>query len=143
MAERAVSGKDTVVMISTNLVTPDYDLIVCLTSNDLQRSTNVIDASSKCGPSKQPGAKDINVTFEGINMIDPDSGRLSGADLHALWAADTPFLWKIGKATPVTDDPVYSGSGFISELGETWAMDSATFSGAIGITGDIDLDITP
>ena len=142
MAERKVSGVDILLFIDPAGGTT-YSTVVCLTSQSVDLTTNQIDAKTKCGPDKLPGTQDQNVTFEGVTMIDPDALKISTASLFTLWKDQTTIGWKIGPATPVTDDIVYSGTGFIAALGMTWGMDeSATFTGELGVIGDITQTIT-
>lgn len=142
MAERKVSGDDMLLFIDP-AGGVDYSLVICLTSQSITRATSEIDARSKCGPDKQPGTQEIGVSFEGQVMFDPGTDRISEGDLHDLWAAKTTIGWKYGKATPVSDDVSYSGTGFISQLDSTAAQDeTATFSGAIGIFGSITKTVT-
>lgn len=137
MAERKISGSDILLFIDPAGGT-SYDLVVCLTSQSLSRTTNEIDAKSKCGPDKSPGTQEINIDFEGQVILSPATDRMGIYDLHTLWAAKTIFTWKYGKATPATGDIVYTGSAFLSKLDESAGQDDvATFSGSLGIQGSI------
>ena len=137
MAEHKVNGTDVLLFIGTDGIT--YPTVVCLTSQSVTRVTNEIDAKSKCGPDKLPGAKDNGVTFEGQLMADPSVGRISVDDLDDYWRNTTTIYWKVGKAVPIIGDITYSGTGFISQLDETFAQDAvSTFSGAIGIYGTLE-----
>lgn len=142
MAERKVTGDDILLFIDPAGGT-DYSLVICLTSQSITRSTNEIDARSKCGPDKQPGSKEIGISFEGQQMWDPGTDRISESDLHDLWNNQTTIGWKYGKETPVSDDVTYSGTGFISQLDNTANQDEvATFSGSIGVYGSITKTVT-
>lgn len=136
MAEHKINGTDVLLFLSTDGVT--YKTVVCLTSETVSRTTNAIDAKSKCGPDKLPGTQDNEVTFEGQVMADPSSGTISTDDIDDYWRNKTTVYFRVGKATPVTGDVTYSGTCFISKLDEVFAMDAvATFSGALGIYGTI------
>lgn len=136
MAEHKVSGNDVLLFIGLDGIT--YNTVVCLTSNSVTRTTNIIDAKSKCGPDKLPGAKDNGISFEGQLMADPSAGRISIDDLDDYWRNTTTIYWRVGKATPIIGDITYSGTGFIAKLDETAALDTpVTFSGEIGVYGII------
>lgn len=136
MAEHKVSGNDVLLFIGTDGIT--YNTVVCLTSNSVTRTTNIIDAKSKCGPDKLPGTQDNGVSFEGQLMADPSGGRTSVDELDDYWRNITTIYWKVGKAVPIVGDITYSGTGFISKLDETAAQDTpVTFSGEIGVYGTI------
>ena len=138
MAEHKISGNDVLLFISDDGVT--YDTVVCLTSNGITRATNSIDAKTKCGPDTLPGTQDIALQFEGQVMLDA-----TGASLEALydyWANKDTVYWKMGPATPATGDITWSGTGFISQLDDTYAQDTpGTFSGAISIYGSMTMTV--
>jgi len=134
MAEHKINGTDVLLFIGLDGIT--YETVVCLTSESVTRTTNEIDAKSKCGPDKLPGTQDNQVTFEGQVMADPDSGRTSTDELDDHWREKTTIYWKVGKAVPTVGDVTYYGTGFISKLDEVFAQDAvATFSGAISPYG--------
>lgn len=136
MAEHKLSGNDVLLFVGTD--GNNYNTVVCLTSNAITRATNEIDANTKCGPDKLAGVKSNGLTFEGQSMFDPSSNRVSVDDLDDYWRNTTTVYWKMGKAIPAVGDVTYSGTGFISQLDETFAQDTpSTFSGAIGIYGTI------
>lgn len=134
MAEHKLSGNDVLLFIGTDGVT--YNTVVCLTSNAITRATNEIEANTKCGPDKLPGVQSNGLTFEGQSIFDPAAGRVSVDDLDDYWRNTTTIYWKMGKAVPGIGDVTYTGTGFISQLDETFAQDTpSTFAGAIGIYG--------
>ncbi len=142
MAERKISGADILLYIDP-LGGTSYSLLVCLTKQSLKRTTNTIDAASKCGPDNLAGAQSVNVDFEGQNVWGPTVGRISGGGLHDLWAATTTVGWKMGPATPVSGDEIYSGTAFIAELSDDYDLNSpATFSGSLGVKGNITKIVT-
>jgi len=134
MAEHKINGTDVLLFIGLDGNT--YETVVCLTSESVTRTTNEIDAKSKCGPDKLPGTQDNQVTFEGQVMADPDSGKTSTDELDDHWREKTTVYFKVGKAVPIVGDVTYYGTGFISKLNEVFAQDAvATFSGAISPYG--------
>ena len=134
MAEHKINGTDVLMFIGLDGVT--YDTVICLTSQSVTRTTNEIDAKSKCGTDKITGTQDNQVTFEGQVMADPDSGETSTDELDDHWRNMTTIYWKVGKAVPIVGDVTYYGTGFVSKLDEVFAQDAvATFSGAISPYG--------
>lgn len=142
MANTPISGNDILLFIDPTGGTA-YELIVCLKSQSITRTTSEIDAKSKCGPFKLAGSQDNTVSFDGQSIYVPTTGNLGISDLHDLWVNKTKIGWKYGKTVPVTGDVVYSGTGFISKLDETSGEDAAvTFTGAIGVYGLINKIVT-
>ena len=136
MAEHKINGTDWLLFMGFDGI--NYNTVVCLTSQTVDRTTNEIDAKSKCGPDKLPGTQDNGVSFEGQVMADPSTGRISTDDMDDYWRNKTTIYWKVGKAVPVVGDVTYYGTGFIAKLSETGAQDAVlTFSGAIGVYGTI------
>ena len=139
MAERKISGNDMLLFVSDDGVT--YDTVVCLTSNSITRATNEIDAKTKCGPDKLAGTQDITLSFEGQVML--DTADVSLETLYNYWDGKDTVYWKMGPATPVSGDITWSGTGFISQLDETYAQDTpGTFTGAIGVYGSMTMTVT-
>lgn len=134
---REISGNDILLFIDPSGGT-SYDLVVCLTSNSIDRTTNQIDASSKCGPNLLPGTQQITVPFEFHDVLDTANLELSEADLHTLWAAKTIFSWKFGKAIPAAGDVTYTGIGFLATLNLVAAQNTpVTSSATIAVQGSI------
>lgn len=138
MAEHKISGNDVLLFIDTSGVSPytNYNAVVCLTSQSVTRTTNEIDAKSKCGPDKLPGTQDNGITFEGQVMLDPAAGRISSDDIDDAWRNRVTIGYKVGKVTPGIGDITYYGTGFISKFDEVFGQDApSTFSGAIAPYG--------
>lgn len=131
---RELKANDVLLFIGTDGV--DYPVVVCLTSNSITRTTSEITTSSKCGPSTAAGAKTNQISFEGNIVVDPDAGETSIVDLINYWTDDTTIFFKMGEVEPAIGSFTYFGSGFISALSETYAVDAAaTFSGTISPDG--------
>lgn len=134
MAEHKINGTDVLLFLSRDGVT--YSTVVCLTSETVTRTTNEIDAKSKCGPDKLPGTQDNNISFEGQVMADPSTGRVSTDEIDDMWRDKTTVYYRVGKASPIIGDVTYSGTGFISALEEVFAQDAvATFTGTLSPYG--------
>lgn len=139
---REISGNDILLFIDP-LKGTNYTLVVCLTSNSLERTTNEIDASSKCGPNLLPGTQQIKVPFEFHDVWDVNSGEISEGDLHTLWANKTIVSWKFGRATPTATDVTYTGVGFIGSLNTVAAQNAPVVtSSSIAVQGGITQTIT-
>lgn len=142
MAERKVNGKDILLMIDP-AGGEAYKTIVCLTCNSKKLTTAILDAASKCGPDSQAGAQTVLVDFTGQVVVDPDADRVSEGDLFPLWKNSTKIGWKIGPAVPTGGDVSYTGTGFISDLSDTYDMNGATFTGTIAVSGTPTQTIEP
>lgn len=142
MAERKVNGKDILLFIDPAGGTA-YKYVVCLTSNSKKVTTSTIDAASKCGPDSSPGATTVTVDFAGQVVVGNDTTqRISEAQLWKLAVNGTQIGWKQGPAIPVDGDVIYSGKGFISDLGDTYDLTSGgTFTGTLAISGIPEQDI--
>ena len=139
---REISGNDYLLFIDPAGGT-NYNLIVCLTSNSIERTTNEIDAASKCGPNLLPGTQSIKVNFEFHDVLDTSNGEISEGALHALWAAKTIISWKFGVTSPNPGDVTYTGTGFFGTLNMTAAQNSpTTVSSSIAVQGSITQTVT-
>lgn len=137
MAQRELRSNDVLLFIGTTEGV--YDTVVCLTSNSVARTTAEITTSTKCGPSTSPGAQTNSISFEGVIVVDPDSGNVSAANLIRFWIDQTPIYFKMGVVEPSIGDFTHFGSGFISAISDSYALDSAaTFSGTISPDGLVD-----
>lgn len=139
---REISGNDIVLSIDPSGGT-DYTLLVCLTSNSLERTTNEIDASSKCGPNLLPGTQTIKVPFEFHDVLNTTIDEISEQALHPLWAAKTIITWKFGPISPSVGDVSYTGTGFIGTLNTVAAQNSPVVtSGSLAVQGSITQIVT-
>ena len=136
-ARREISGNDILLFIDPAGGT-NWDLIVCLTSNSIERTTNEIDAASKCGPNLLPGTQTIKVNFDFHDVLDTSNGEISEDALHLLWQAKTIISWKFGKTTPLAGDVTYTGTGFLGTLNTTAAQNSPVVTtSSIAVQGSI------
>lgn len=135
MSAHKISANDIALQISTDGGVT-YPYLVCLTSFNFSRQTNIIDAASFCGPDTLPGAQTNTLTFEGQIMEDPVSGQISTDDLTDLQMTKQTINWKLGKLVPLIGDETEFGTAFVSEITKTGSVDTVvTFSGALGIYG--------
>lgn len=142
MAKRKINGKDILLFIDPTGST-SYKTVVCLTSNSLNRTTGTESAASKCGPDIAPGDQTITVPFAGQIVYEAEATELASQSLHSLWQNSTTIGWKQSPATPKDGDVTYSGTGWISELVETFdATGRATFTGTISVIGNVTQTVT-
>lgn len=119
-----------------------YDTLVCLTEVTKSDTVNTIDASTACGPDKQPGTIEITRGGTGQHLQDPNSGKVSGTSLLIALRAKTTIGWKIGPLAPVEGDEIEEGTGFLSELSSTYGFDAAsTFSFTISPFGTPTVEV--
>lgn len=134
---RTILGKDYVIAIDPANGT-NYYLVVCLTSNSLERTSNEIDAGSKCGPATIPGSQTIKIPFEFQDVLDANNGEISEEVLHPLWQNKTPISWKFGRLIPDEGDVTYTGTGYITQLNTTSGNDAlVTTTASLSVNGDI------
>lgn len=139
---REISGTDILLQIDPAGGT-DFSLIVCLTTNGLERTTTVIDASSKCGPYYLPGVQAISIPFAFNDVFDVNAGEISEQGLHPIWEAKTVISWKYGPLSPQPGDVSYTGIGFISDLKLSDAQNSASaVTATISVQGNITQVVT-
>lgn len=136
LVESKIHGRDDILLVSTDGGST-YLPVACLTDNSLDNTRAAIDANTKCGNSKEPGdiiSQSVNVTGETVNSVGT-AVKASTSQLYAIFTAGTKALWKYGKSSPATGDPIYGFTGVISKMtisdkdGEL-----QTFTGTIDIT---------
>jgi hypothetical protein len=139
---RQIAGSDIILAIDPNGGT-NYYLVVCLTSNSLERTTAVIDAGSKCGPELLPGVQSISMPFAFNDVFDTNNGEISESALHPLWASSATISWKFGPLVAAEGDCTYTGLGYISDLKTTAANNQQVQTTAtISVQGSITQTIT-
>jgi predicted secreted protein len=137
MAETKVSGRDYLLFADID-DDATFKPVACLTSNAITSSLNVIDATSKCGDQFQPGPA-YNQTIKADGFAIDQTGtpsKDSYNQLYAAFIAGTVFDIKMGEATPVAGNVIYTGAVFISAFDVTAADKedvkfSATFTVAV------------
>lgn len=137
MATNPVEAKDQVFLIDTGNTGASYDLVVCLTDSSLERTANVIDASSKCGTVKMNGVKERTIQISGIIMKTLGANEITEGTLNDIFEADTKFAWLFGPEDPGDDDIYYTGiNAILSNLTYTAPKEGpATFSGTVQLNG--------
>lgn len=137
MAQSPVEGKLIVLLLDTANTGASYDLVVCQTGGSFERTSNVIDANSKCGTAKLIGVKDRTIQIDGIIMKDPDLGNITEGELNNIFEGDTKVAWLWGPASPGDGDIYYTGvDALISSVTYTAPLDgAATFSATFQLNG--------
>lgn len=127
-------------------------ILVCQTDLNFDRSRDVVDGNTKCGPDQIPSN---NATYEisGTAQIflfdndDPETAtKLSEAAADRMLVNKDIFEWKIGplSGVQVPGDVVYDGEGFFSNLSTSWGNDDpASFDFTIAVKGQYDQTIEP
>lgn len=134
MAQRKIVNNTILLFIGT--AADALDIIVCGTSIGLDLQVEETTSNTFCGADVSMGTVSGSIAFEGVTQLDPDSGKVSGANLFTIMMAKTPIFWKIGPAIPVTDDIIKEGEGYISALSEGYTVDAdSTFNLTITIKG--------
>jgi len=123
----------------------DYAPIMCLTSNTLSESRNIIESQTKCDPGeikKLSGSYTYTIDFEG-EMVEYDNGNKSWEYLHQqLMITGTEVDWKIDTADPNNNESRdFYGTAILSELSlDASAGDElVTFSGTLEGSGLISI----
>jgi hypothetical protein len=122
MAERKLLPNSVVLALSDDGGTT-YDTVVCLTNVSTDATVDEIDADSFCGPDKQPGTFNQTITAEAQHLINPEAGKISGFNLKVKMIAKETLKYKIFTPVPQDGDPIETGDCFITNLGDTYALD--------------------
>lgn len=143
MAENQKKGQDFILEIDLTGGTT-YDTTVCLKSFDFNSEDSEIDASSFCGTEILPGLSTETIEFEGIQLYDPATGKISGGDLYATKQAKTKIGWRIKPvAIAVTGDVTKTGKGYLLSISENYSLNEpCTFNASIKVAGAVTQAIT-
>lgn len=134
MAERKITNNT--ILLFLGLAANALDTVVCLTAVNDDFTIDEIDASSFCGPDKSPGDISGTITGEGQHLLDPDTGKISGHGLWEYFIAKATLFFEIGPAVPAQGDIVKSGQGFLSALGNSYALNAqSSFSLTLSVKG--------
>ena len=122
MAETKISGRDYILLADID-GDGTFKPLACLTSNSITSTLGTIDATTKCGDEFTPSpAFNQSLRAEGfaINQTGTPS-KDSYSQLYTAHANKTIFAMKMGNASPVAGDIVYSGLVWISNWDATAA----------------------
>lgn len=134
----SIKGKDVIIAISTNLVTPAWLTIVCRINGGLGGTRDVQTQSTTCGTAKSPGEPNYTITGSGLANTTPGGSEMSAEELIALFESGDSFLWKMASLTPA--DYYRSGTGFLSNYNETTNDgENVGFDFTIEVEGGVDI----
>lgn len=136
-------GKNVALELDVSLTpTPDWEVVVCMTTNDLDGTRETIDANSKCGTDQLAGDKTETANFEGFFVTDPTAGvQVTAGTLRDIFNSGEVRHWRYISADEETVYREFNGS--ITAFTETFNNGEAVgFSGAISISGDV-IDVAP
>lgn len=116
-----------------------FDNIVCLTDHNLSLSNATNTTQTYCGSFSTAGDQTTSIAFNGLIVIDPETGEISAPDIFTLAQNRSVFDWKYARGVdPTAVDFIKSGAGFFSAYNENFsASDFATFGGTIQVDGPI------
>lgn len=117
----------------------NYSNIVCLTDHNLSLSNATNTTQTYCGSFSTAGDQTQSIAFNGLIVLDPETGEISAPDVFTLAQNRSVFSWRYGRGVdPTAVDFIKSGSGFFSAYNENFtAADFATFGGTIQVDGDV------
>ena len=117
MAYSFVNGRDIVLTIDWDN-NGSFFPVACLTSVSMDVKRDAIDADSKCGDNQLPGDS-VSQTISCSGHAIDQTGTIDreGYDrLYTLLQNKTAFAAKLGPASLVSGDIVYSGNIFVTSL---------------------------
>lgn len=119
-----------------------YSIVVCLKSLTKSKSVDSLDASSWFGVKRRPGLLDTTYSFEGVQLLDPDNGKISSAKFTEFIKSKSVFNFIITPEYPQMGDEIESGQAFLTDYSETFAYDSiGTFSASMALYNDVSISI--
>jgi hypothetical protein len=114
---------------NTTLTEETYDLVACLTDNNITQGSSTTTTETKCGTVTSAGAKTSSVTFSFVPVFDPSATKVPIEVLQEDYDSQiATTLWRITTPSMITKDPIFSFVGGITELNFA-APVSGDFSG--------------
>jgi predicted secreted protein len=142
MAEHQLQGQDYLLKIDPAGGTT-YSTVVCLKSFDFNAENAEVDSSSFCESRILPGLTTTTLDFEGIQLFDPATLKVSGADLFDVLTAKDEIGWQMVPLVPESGDVTRSGKGYIFSLSENYSLNEpCTFTSSIKVAGAVTQTIT-
>ena len=139
MAEHKLSG-DVYFLKLREVGDTEWKTLVCLINKTITfGDTNIIDATTQCGPDSLPGAiAPHKIDFDGQHLFDEETGlKVSGQDLFPWKRDKTTLEWQMTPEDPIEGDELYEGTGFIASLAKTYDQNAiAAFAGSISVYGN-------
>lgn len=108
-----------------------YVPIGCLTSNNFNETTNILDTTTRATPNGWktgvPTTQEFSIAFEGIQKLN-DSTIVTYNEIKAFKRARTRIEWGLSLNGSIVDE----GFGYFTEIGESAAVgEFITFTGNI------------
>ena len=108
---------DTVLFNIYDSGTAGYEPVICLTSNSLSETKNIIESQTKCDPGqivKTPGSYTYEISLEGEYGVAPGD-EYDWESVRNLLVNDTLIEWSI-EGLSTGGSLTYYGSGYLSEV---------------------------
>ena len=101
---------------ATAVLTPEYELMGCLTSHDLDQTSAAISTDTFCGKISLPGTKDAKVSFAMIVLLSPDAGKVAINTLQGDYNTGDYQNWKITSLDQVAGDIIWTFRAFLESF---------------------------
>lgn len=104
-----------------------YDTVVCMDTVDDSYTRALIDNGSACDPAGKlvSPVVESKFTFKGKHLLDPNSGKISGANILDLHLQSTKVGFKLAPTTPAVGDAVITGTAYITSVSNNYAYNAA------------------
>lgn len=116
---------------------PDWKLVACVTTSDLDGTRQTIDVASKCGPGTLPGNPTDTANFAGFmsTNIDPAT-QVSLNDIRSVYKNNTIAHWRFLDIDTTGAEFYREFYGGLTTWNESFNTNEAvTFTAAIAING--------
>lgn len=134
-----IKGDDIVLEVNTGTeVSPVWNLVVCITEQDLDLQRETIDASSKCGNDQLSGQLTINANFTGFFDTAPTGGAVSMNELMGYILNDDSKQWRM--LSSEDDGATYyrQFNGSLTAFNESAnSNEPGTFTAGIAVQGTV------
>jgi hypothetical protein len=99
--------------------------VVCLTTNDMNGTTNNITIDTFCGQEILPGTIGQTLTVAFRRVWNTDADEISEEFFYAAWMDKSLCQFTVGPLTPVAGDIIYTGTGYVTAYTNTNAANAA------------------
>jgi len=132
--EKKITNNSILLFLGVSL--DELDTVVCLTKVGNDFTIDELDATTTCGPAKEPGNVSGTIAIEAQHLLDPATGKVSGHSLF-LWAmAGQKLFYRIAPAVPAGGDVIQEGKCFITSLSNNYSYNAqSSFNCNLAIDG--------
>jgi len=132
--ERKITNNSILLFLGVSL--DELDTVVCLTKVGNDFTIDELDATTTCGPAKEPGNVSGTIAIEAQHLLDPATGKVSGHSLF-IWAmAGQKLFYRIAPAVPAGGDVIQEGKCFITGLSNNYSYNAqSSFNCNLAIDG--------